>query len=90
MNEEEFRILAKEEGYGEVQLQEASPGPDEEMHSHDYSVLSLILNGKFTMITEEGTRVFITGDMCENPAGTMHKEKTGPDGGSFLFAKKFD
>jgi quercetin dioxygenase-like cupin family protein len=88
MNEEEFRILAKEKGYGEVELIEASPGPDEEMHSHDHSVISVILNGKFTMTTEEGTKVFITGDMCENPAGTMHKEKTGPDGGSFLMAKK--
>ena len=88
MNEEEFRILAKEKGYGEVELQEAVPGPDEEMHAHDHSVLSLILNGKFTMTTDEGTKVFITGDLCENPAGTLHKEKTGPDGGSFLFAKK--
>jgi hypothetical protein len=41
------------------------------------------------MTTDKGTKVFITGDLCENPAGTMHQEKTGPDGGSFLFAKKF-
>ena len=89
MNEEEFRILAKEKGYGEVELVEVDPGPEEEMHTHEHSVLSLVLNGKFTMTTDEGTKVFITGDLCENLAGTMHQEKTGPDGGSFLFAKKF-
>jgi len=89
MNEEEFRILAKEKGYGEVQFQKVGPGPDEEMHAHEYSVLSLVLSGKFIMTTDEGTKVFITGDLCENPAGTMHQEKTGPDGGSFLLAKKF-
>ena len=89
MNEEEFRILAKKRGYGEIGLQKAEPGPKEEMHAHEYSVLSLVLSGKFTMTTDNGTQVFITGDMCENTAGTMHKEQTGPEGGSFLFAKKF-
>jgi quercetin dioxygenase-like cupin family protein len=89
MNEEEFRNLAKEKGYGEVELLEVDPGPEEEMHSHEHSVLSLVLSGKFTMTTDQGTKVFITGDFCENPAGTMHQEKAGPDGGSFLYAKKF-
>ena len=88
MNEEEFRILAKEKGYGEVEFQEVDSGPEEEMHVHEHSILSLILSGKFILTTDEGTKVFITGDMCENHAGTMHKEKTGPEGGSFLFAKK--
>jgi quercetin dioxygenase-like cupin family protein len=90
MNEEEFRNLVKEKGYGEVEFQEVAPGPEEEMHSHDHSVLSLVLNGKFTLTTDEGTKVFITGDLCENLAGTMHQEKIGPEGGSVLFAKKFD
>jgi quercetin dioxygenase-like cupin family protein len=89
MNEDEFRKLAIEKGYGGVEFQEIGPGPEEEMHAHEHSVLSLVLSGKFTMTTDEGSKVFITGDLCENLAGTMHKEKTGPEGGSFLFAKKF-
>jgi len=89
MNEEEFRNLAKEKGYGEIGFQKVGPGPKEEMHAHEHSVLSLVLSGKFIMTTDEGTRVFITGDLCEKPAGTMHREKVGPEGGSFLFAKKF-
>jgi quercetin dioxygenase-like cupin family protein len=89
MNEEEFRKSAKEKGYGEVEFQEISSGPEEEMHAHEHSVLSLVLSGKFTMKTDKGTKVFITGDLCENPAGTMHQERAGPEGGSFLFAKKF-
>ena len=89
MNEEEFRILAKEKEYGEVEFGEIGPGPEEEMHAHDHSVLSLVLSGEFTMTTDKWTKVFGAGDLCENPAGTMHKEKTGPEGGSYLFAKKF-
>ena len=89
MNEEKFRILAKEKGYGEVEFGEIGPGPEEGMHAHDHSVLSLVLSGEFTMTTDKWTKVFGAGDLCENPAGTMHKEKTGPEGGSYLFAKKF-
>ncbi len=89
MTEEEFRKLAKEKGYGEVEFAEVSQ-VNEEMHAHEYSVLSLVLTGKATMYTEKWTKVFKAGDLCENPAGTMHREKTGPEGCSFLFAKKFD
>ena len=89
MNEEEFRNLAKEKGYGEIEYQKVDPGPEEEMHAHEHSVLSLVLSGKFKMTTDKGTKVFITGDLCENPAGTMYREKVGPEGGSFLFASKF-
>lgn len=72
-----------------MKFQEVDPGPGEEMHAHDHSVLSLVLSGEFTMTTEKWTKFFKAGDMCENPADTMHKERTGPEGGSFLFAKKF-
>ncbi len=89
MNEKEFRELAKEKGYGEVEFQEVGSGPEQEMHAHDHSVLSLVLSGEFSMTTDKWTKVFKAGDLCENPAGTMHKERTGPKGGSYLFAKKF-
>jgi quercetin dioxygenase-like cupin family protein len=89
MNEEEFRKLAKEKGYGEVVFQKIGPGPEEEMHAHEHSVLSLVLSGEFTMTTDKWAKVFKAGDLCENPAGTMHKERTGPEGGSYLFAKRF-
>ena len=89
MDENEFRKLAKEKGYGAVEFQEIGPGHEEEMHAHEHSVLCLVLSGEFTMTTEKWSKVFNAGDICENPAGTMHKEKTGPEGGSYLFAKKF-
>ncbi len=83
MDEEEFRNLANEKGYGEVDFLEAGPGPEEEMHSHEHSVLSLVLSGAFTMTTDKWTKVLKPGDMTENPAGTMHKVKIGLEGGAF-------
>ena len=41
----------------------------------------------FRPFTERGD-IPRAGDICENPAGTMHNERTGSEGGSFLFAKK--
>ncbi len=88
MNEAEYRKLAKDMGYGEPTFQQVVAGPEEELHAHEHSVFSLVLSGEFSMTTEQGTKTFRAGDICENPAGTMHKESTGPEGGSFLFAKK--
>ena len=88
MNEAEYRKLATEKGYGEPQFQQVEAGPEEDMHAHEHSVFSLVLSGEFSMTTEQGTKIFHAGDICENPAGTLHKESTGPEGGSFLFAKK--
>ena len=88
MNEEEFRNLATEKNYNEVEFLEVGPGPEEKMHSHEHSVLSFVLTGEFTMTTNDWTKVLLPGDMTENPAGTMHKVKIGAEGGSFLFAKK--
>ena len=89
MTEEEFRKLAVKKGYGEVKFQEVDSDHEEEMHKHQHSVLSLVLSGEFSMQTDKGIKIFKAGDLCENPTGTMHKEWTGPEGGSFLFAKKF-
>ena len=54
MNEEDFWNSAKEKAYGEVEFLEVETGPEEEMHSHEHSVLSFVLTGEFTMTTNEG------------------------------------
>ncbi|HUV21204.1 MAG TPA: hypothetical protein VMZ32_05410 [Gammaproteobacteria bacterium] len=88
MNETEYSKPAREKGYGEPQLQQVEAGPKEEILAHEYSVFSLGLSGEFSMATEQGTINYRAGDTGGNPAGTLHKVCTGPEGGSFLFAKK--
>ncbi len=41
------------------------------------------------MTTNEWAKILLPSDMTENPAGIMHKVKTGAEGGSFLFVNKF-
>ena len=89
MTEDEFRKLAKEKDYGDVEFAEVSQ-VDKKMHYHERSALSLVLTGERTMYTEDWAKVFKAGDFHESPAGTMQREKTGPEGCSFLFAKKLE
>ena len=88
MDEIEFRLKAKNEGYSEPEVHEVEYAPAKEMHRHDHSVLSLVLSGEFTMLYEIGTATNGPGDWCENPAGTLHTEQIGIDGVVALVAKK--
>lgn len=88
MNESEFRKLAEEKGYGEVEQGDVDPGYDEEMHTHENSVLSLILAGEFVLTTDEETTILKAGDWCEIPAHSLHKEQTEAETGTYLAAKK--
>lgn len=87
MNESEFRKLAAEKGYGEVGQGDVAPGFDEEMHTHEYSVLSLILAGEFVLTTSEETTVLKAGAWCEIPADTLDKEQTRSETGIYLAAR---
>ena len=88
MTEEEFRERLEAEGFIDPHLYQAKPGPVAPMHSHDKSIMSLVLKGEFTMITENGERKYKVGDCCLNPAGTMHTEQFGSDGTTFLVGTK--
>ena len=88
MNEAEFRKMAEDRGYGEVEQGDVGPGYDEDLHTHDYSVLSLILGGEFVLTTRDETRTLRAGDWCEIPAHTLHKEQTGSATGTYLVARK--
>ena len=88
MNETEFRKLAEEKGYGEIQAGEVEPGYDEDMHTHDYSVLSLTTAGEFILTTEDGRTSVKAGEWCEIPAHSLHKEQTGSETSAYMMAKK--
>ncbi|TDJ25330.1 MAG: hypothetical protein E2O60_02135 [Gammaproteobacteria bacterium] len=80
MDEAEFRNKAKAEGYSEPEVHEVELALAKEMHTHDQSVLSLVLSGECTMINENGFKTIGPGDCCENPAGTLHTEQIGANG----------
>ena len=88
MNEVEFRQELEKRGYGEAEIKTFEPGPAKDMHTHDESVMVLILEGQFTLVTENQATTYGPGDCCENPAGTLHTEEIGPQGVKALMALK--
>ena len=88
MDEQELRIKALDEGYSEPEIHDVEPSPAKAMHTHDHSVLSLVLSGEFTMINEHGSTTYGPGEWCENPAGTLHTEQIGANGVIALVGKK--
>ena len=88
VNEQQFRQQLSEQGYGEPQPREFSAGLDIGMHAHERSVMLLVTKGEFMLRLEDGDTVFQPGGWCELPAGTLHTERTGPNGAMTLLGYK--
>ena len=46
MSEEQFRQLVREKGYEEGQFKEYPPNTDGPMHTHDFSVMLIVVGGE--------------------------------------------
>ncbi len=88
MNEEEFRKSLREKNFGEVQFKEYPPNTDGPMHTHDFSVWLLVLEGEFLLAQESGVTTYRPGDICEVAPGSKHVERSGSSGARILLGKK--
>lgn len=88
MNDEQFRRELRARGYAEPQEKDYDPDVDSEKHTHEFSVMVLVKSGEFKLALEDGVATYKPGDWCELEAGTVHAERTGPDGASILVAKR--
>ena len=88
MNEERFRQLAHEQGYGELQTKDYAPNHDAPFHTHEFSVMLLVVGGHFTLAFEAGTTNYRPGEVCELAVNVMHTERAGPAGAKVLLAKR--
>ncbi len=88
MNEDQFKKQLQERGYSDAQIKEYGPNLDKEMHTHDLSAMALVMSGEFTLALESKSTTYGPGEWCELPAGTVHTERTGPNGATVLLAYK--
>ena len=88
MNEEQFRALCEEKGFGDVKIKDYEPHLYDPPHTHDVSILGLVLSGEITLEWEEGSTTYAIGDLCELEAGTVHAEKTGESGATIILGFK--
>ena len=60
MTEGEFRKKLMDEGFNGPIIFKATAGPVVAMHRHDESILWMLLEGEFTMNTENGEKYYTT------------------------------
>lgn len=88
MNEEQFRQSLSEKNYGDIQFKEYPPNTDGPMHTHNFSVLLLVVSGEFLLAQESGVTTYRPGEICELSAGSKHVERSGFSGARILLGKK--
>jgi len=88
MNEDQFRQRAHAQGYADLQLKDYVPNRDGPLHTHDFSVMLLVLGGHFSLGFEDGATSYLPGEVCELAANVMHTERAGPEGAKVLLAKR--
>lgn len=88
MTEDQFRQQLREQGYGEARIRDFEPNLDKDMHTHDQSAMALVMRGEFTLVLEREATTYQPGEWCELIAGTLHTERTGPEGATVLLAYK--
>lgn len=88
MNEEQFRQTLRERDYGEVQFKDYPPNADGPMHTHEFSVLLLVVDGEFMLAQDDGVTTYRPGEICDLAAGSKHVERSGSSGARILLGKK--
>tara|TARA_R110002111_G_scaffold120201_1_gene183275 strand:+ start:102 stop:368 length:267 start_codon:yes stop_codon:yes gene_type:complete len=88
MNQNQFHDYLASNAYGPAKSVNYQPNTSNEMHTHEFSACLLIVEGALTLTTETGSVTHRPGDTCEVSAGTLHSEKTGVEGVTFLAGRK--
>jgi len=88
MTEEEFRKLCEKKGYGDVKVKDFEPNMYDPPHTHERSIMGLVIKGEMTLEWEEGSTTYGVGEMCGFEAGTVHAEKTTDSGATIVLGFK--
>ena len=85
---EEFKRSLADQGYSEATSTTYEPGMENDMHTHAFSASLYVLEGAFTLVTDDGAVTHWPGESCQLDAGVVHCERAGPDGATFLVGRK--
>jgi len=88
MNQSEFENHLREKGYGPPRFKKYEPESTCDMHSHDFSVLLLVVDGEFILAKEHGSERFRPGQVCSLEAGVVHAEQAGSKGATIILGTK--
>ena len=88
MTPQEFEASVLAEGYSPtVHLDR---GADFSMgdHQHPFDAYALMTAGEFVITVGDDSRIYKVGDVFQLPAGTVHQERAGPLGASYVVGRR--
>ena len=84
---EDFKEEKLQQGYREVLERRWEPNVENELHHHEFTADSIVIEGELWLTVEGKTRHLLPGDSFHVSALISHKEKYGPEGCVFWVAK---
>ena len=83
-----FETALKADGYADIETKSVPANVANALHSHDYAVRILMLEGELTIGRDGVAQAYRAGDTISVDAGCEHTELYGPAGGRLLVGRK--
>ena len=88
MDKAGFEATLKTDGYIDVVDREVPAGNVNPRHSHEFDARLLVVSGEMTLVRENGTHTYRSGDVFEVASGTVHEERAGPQGVRYIAGRR--
>jgi hypothetical protein len=89
MNEGEFEVQLRADGYQEIELQELIPRAGKGRHRHLFAIRGLVLSGTFLVTQDSDPVTYSPGQVFAVADSELHDESVGPNGARVLIGRKF-
>ena len=89
MNRAEFEAVLGAEGFYEIVDRRMEGGAFNPEHAHEFDARLLVLEGEMTIFCEGEERTHRAGDTFAMKAGSLHTEKSGPEGVRYLAGRRY-
>lgn len=88
MTPQEFEASVLAEGYSPTVHLERGADFSLGDHQHPFDACALVTAGEFVITVGDDSRSYKAGDVFRLPAGTVHQERAGPLGASYIVGRR--
>ena len=89
MNEREFEVQLRADGFTEIESQALEVRPGKGRHRHPFAIRGLVLSGTFAVTLDGEPVAHGPGQIFAVAEGQLHDESIGPEGARILVGRKF-
>ncbi len=86
MNETQFEVDARRQGFDDVRLVELPPAEINAVHNHAFDFQGFVLDGQITISMDGTATPYTEGGVFVVPAGHLHQETVARGGVRFVSA----